>query len=80
MAQAWPARPPRIASGTVTANGTTLTAVAFPAGLFTAPPVVVATVVGSRVPVTVQAISETGFSTIHNGSGNLPVAWVATQP
>lgn len=76
----WPPPPPRIAAGTVSAGAETLVTVPLPAGLFTAAPVVVATVVGSRVPVTVQNVTATEFRTIHNGSASLPIAWIAYQP
>lgn len=80
MAQAWPRPPRRIDAGTVTANSTTLTAVAFTSGTFIAPPIVVATVVQTRVPVTVQDITASGFNVIHDGTGNRSVNWVAIQP
>jgi hypothetical protein len=75
MPQFWPPPPPQ--SGVAPNIGTTLTPVSFWTP-FAAPPVVVATVSGSRVAYTVQNVTATGFSASHAGTGLLALNWIAT--
>ncbi|GAA3730025.1 hypothetical protein GCM10022239_03300 [Leifsonia bigeumensis] len=75
MAQFWPARPPQ-AGYVASVSNTTAQLINFPAP-FGAPPIVVATIVQSRLPLTVQDITTTGFKCIVEGTIPRAVNWVA---